>query len=156
MLAYLRGDGPRPARRALAVLEVTAEPYAVIEAVVDLEGAQGEVLSWKEVRPGAGLGWGRGLDLLDSLGWGSAGHRDGLAGVACCPRRRRRQRSCPLPAAARRARPAPPQMVGVQPCLTIDDVVESEERLKANPEFLALMASRYGITDMQLLAVDPW
>ncbi|EFN54781.1 hypothetical protein CHLNCDRAFT_58054 [Chlorella variabilis] len=95
VLAYLRGDGPRPARRALAVLEVTAEPYAVIEAVVDLEGAQGEVLSWKE-------------------------------------------------------------MVGVQPCLTIDDVVESEERLKANPEFLALMASRYGITDMQLLAVDPW
>lgn len=94
MLAHLRGEGPKPPRMALAVLEVIAEPYAVVEAVLALDGGAA-IDSWKE-------------------------------------------------------------MVGVQPCLTIDDVVEAEVALKANTEFQALMASRYSITDLDLLAVDPW
>lgn len=94
VLAYLRGEGPKPPRMALAVLEVIAEPYAVVEAVLALDGGAA-IDSWKE-------------------------------------------------------------MVGVQPCLTIDDVVEAEVALKANTEFQALMASRYSITDLDLLAVDPW
>lgn len=49
-----------------------------------------------------------------------------------------------------------PQMEGVQATLTIDDVVESELALKRNPQFQALVAERYGITDLSLLAVDPW
>lgn len=47
-------------------------------------------------------------------------------------------------------------MEGVQATLTIDDVVESELALKRNPTFRALVAERYGITDLSLLAVDPW
>lgn len=47
-------------------------------------------------------------------------------------------------------------MEGVQPALTMDDVVESEQVLKRNPQFQALVAERYGITDMAELAVDPW
>lgn len=47
-------------------------------------------------------------------------------------------------------------MEGVQATLTIDDVVESELALKRNPQFQALVAERYGITDLSLLAVDPW
>ncbi|KAL4452372.1 hypothetical protein ABPG75_008034 [Micractinium tetrahymenae] len=48
------------------------------------------------------------------------------------------------------------QMDGVQAAVTLDDVLESEEALKKNAEFRALVRERYGITDMDLLAVDPW
>ena len=48
------------------------------------------------------------------------------------------------------------QMEGVQPALTYDDVMEAEAALKKNVQFLALMADRFGITDMEQLAVDPW
>ena len=49
VLAHLRGEGPRPARRALAVLQ--APPLnCVIEAVVDLDARPTpRVLSWKRV-----------------------------------------------------------------------------------------------------------
>jgi primary-amine oxidase len=95
VLAFLRGEGAAPPRTALAVLELTGEPYAVVEAVVDVEARPAAVASWRE-------------------------------------------------------------MVGVQPCLTIDDVVESEVRIKQNPQFRRLVRERFGITDMDLLAVDPW
>lgn len=39
-------------------------------------------------------------------------------------------------------------MDGVQPALTMDDVIESEIQIKANPEFLRYMRERYGVTDM--------
>ena len=47
-------------------------------------------------------------------------------------------------------------MEGVQPALTYDDVMEAEAGLKQNTQFRALMADRFGITDMDQLAVDPW
>jgi len=47
-------------------------------------------------------------------------------------------------------------MEGVQPCVTLDDVLEAEEALKNNEQFRALMAERYGLTDMACLAVDTW
>ena len=48
-------------------------------------------------------------------------------------------------------------MPGVQPALSMDDVVESEPLLKANKQFQAFIAKRYGITDVENeLAVDPW
>ena len=52
VLAYLRGEGPRPARRALAILE-TPPHNCVIEAVLDLETEQPTVVSWKQVRRGS-------------------------------------------------------------------------------------------------------
>lgn len=48
MLAFLRGEGPPPARVALCV--VLAPPRnCVIEALVDLGAAPPAVLGWKEV-----------------------------------------------------------------------------------------------------------
>ncbi len=47
-------------------------------------------------------------------------------------------------------------MDGVQAAVTLDDVLESEAALKGNAQFQALMRERYGITDLALLAVDPW
>ncbi len=44
---------------------------------------------------------------------------------------------------------------GVQPRVMLEEFVECEEMLKANPEFLAALARR-GITDPSLLMVDPW
>ena len=50
----------------------------------------------------------------------------------------------------------PSQLNGVQPTVTVDDAVEAEEIMKANPEFQKVVAERYGITNMDVLAVDPW
>lgn len=99
VLAYLRGEGQPPPRRALAICELPGR-NTVVECVVDLDAARLEggpprVLSWK-------------------------------------------------------------QMEGVQVALTMDDVMEGEEKLKENGEFRQLMGERYGITDMGQLAVDPW
>ena len=71
----------------------------------------------------------------------------------------------PQPALPNAPPPPPPvsapllhsQMPGVQPALSMDDVVESEPLLKANKQFQAFIAKRYGITDVENeLAVDPW
>ena len=48
------------------------------------------------------------------------------------------------------------QMEGVQPALTMDDVVESEVAVKKNAQFQAFMRDAYGITDLDTVAVDPW
>lgn len=40
--------------------------------------------------------------------------------------------------------------------MTVDDAVEAEEIMKANPDFQRVVAERYGITNMDVLAVDPW
>lgn len=94
LLAFLRGQGPRPQRLALAVLQ--APPLnMVIEARLDLERWPPAILEWKE-------------------------------------------------------------MEGVQPAVTMDDSLETEAALKAHPRFQALMAERYGITDMEQVAADPW
>lgn len=66
-------------------------------------------------------------------------------------RQRRRNRSAPLPCL-----PARPQKPGVQAALTLDDVLECESALKRNARFRALMAERYGIADVEAVAVDPW
>jgi primary-amine oxidase len=48
-------------------------------------------------------------------------------------------------------RPVP----GVQPRITGEEFVECEEMLKRHPEYIAAMSKR-GITDMDLVMVDPW
>ncbi|KAI7844182.1 hypothetical protein COHA_002317 [Chlorella ohadii] len=95
VLAFLRGEGLRPRRTAMAILELFAQ-NAVVEAVIDLEAHPPCVTAWK-------------------------------------------------------------QMDGVQAALTPDDVLECEAVLKRNPRFRAIMAQRYGISDVDTeLAVDPW
>ena len=44
---------------------------------------------------------------------------------------------------------------GVQPSITFDEFLEPEVAIKADPSFRAAMAKR-GITDMDLVTVDPW
>lgn len=44
----------------------------------------------------------------------------------------------------------------MQPTVTVDDAVEAEEIMKSSPEFRRVVAERYGITDVSVLAVDPW
>src|SRR4051794_24274413 len=44
---------------------------------------------------------------------------------------------------------------GMQPSIMLDEFVEVEEMLKRNPEFQAALAKR-GVTDMELVMVDPW
>lgn len=48
------------------------------------------------------------------------------------------------------------QVDGVQPMVTLDDCLEAEDICKADASFQKLMADRYGITDMAVLACDPW
>ena len=48
------------------------------------------------------------------------------------------------------------QLEGVQPMVTIEDCVEAEELVKADPSIRALLKERYGVTDMALVACDPW
>lgn len=48
------------------------------------------------------------------------------------------------------------QVEGVQPMVTIEDCVEAEEIVKADPGVRALLKDRYGLTDMALVAADPW
>lgn len=40
--------------------------------------------------------------------------------------------------------------------MTLDDVIESEVAIKENKEFRDFVAKRYGITNMDDIAVDPW
>jgi Cu2+-containing amine oxidase len=40
--------------------------------------------------------------------------------------------------------------------VTIEDCVEAEEIVKADPSIQALLKDRYGVTDMDLVAADPW
>ena len=195
MLAFLRGEAPRPPRRALAVVELPGR-NAVCECVLDLDatalpgsGGKPRVLSWKQVR----CAWLDGeLPMQPRQGSGCCGliwPQEGSGAVPGFDRRRapwygatsfgaaeQDNRVGPRPAAAeahpdRPLRPATalpacadgclpscplPQMEGVQAAVTLDDVLESEAALKGNAEFRALMRERYGITDMDLLAVDPW
>ena len=48
------------------------------------------------------------------------------------------------------------QVEGVQPMVTIEDCVEAEEIVKADPGIRGLLKDRYGITDMDMVAADPW
>lgn len=48
------------------------------------------------------------------------------------------------------------QLEGVQPMVTIEDCVEAEELVKADAGIQALLKDRYGVTDMALVAADPW
>ena len=45
---------------------------------------------------------------------------------------------------------------GVQPMLTPEDCELAEEVCKASPEVLEALQERYGITDMNQIAADPW
>lgn len=47
-------------------------------------------------------------------------------------------------------------MEGVQPAVTMDDCFLAEELLKKNAEFASFVEARYGVTDLDLLACDPW
>ena len=40
--------------------------------------------------------------------------------------------------------------------VTIEDCVEAEEIVKADEGIRALLKDRYGITDMSMVAADPW
>jgi len=44
---------------------------------------------------------------------------------------------------------------GVQPSIMLDEFFECEQMLKGNPQFQAALAKR-GITDMDMVMVDPW
>ena len=44
---------------------------------------------------------------------------------------------------------------GVQPSMFVDEFVESEEAMRSDPEFQAALTKR-GITDMDLVTIDPW
>ena len=44
---------------------------------------------------------------------------------------------------------------GVQPSIMLDEFFETEQLLKQNPQFQAALAKR-GITDMDMVMVDPW
>ena len=43
-----------------------------------------------------------------------------------------------------------------QPLLTPEDCVLAEDIAKADPEVAAMVKEAYGITDLSLLACDPW
>lgn len=48
------------------------------------------------------------------------------------------------------------QVDGVQPMVTLDDTFEAEAIVKADPGMQKLFRERYGITNLELVAIDPW
>lgn len=44
----------------------------------------------------------------------------------------------------------------MQPAITLDDVIDAEVELKKLPDFQDFIAKRYGITDLNGVAIDPW
>ena len=48
------------------------------------------------------------------------------------------------------------QVEGKQPLLTPEDCLLAEEIVKADPEVAAMLRDDYGITDLSLVACDPW
>ena len=48
------------------------------------------------------------------------------------------------------------QLDSVQPMVTIEDCVEAEEIVKADPGVREMLKERHGITDMAMVAADPW
>jgi hypothetical protein len=48
------------------------------------------------------------------------------------------------------------QVEGIQPMVTIEDTVEAEGILKADAKVQRLIRERYGITNMEEVACDPW
>ncbi len=48
------------------------------------------------------------------------------------------------------------QVKDKQPLLTPEDCILAEDIAKADPEVAAMVKEAYGITDLSLLACDPW
>ena len=48
------------------------------------------------------------------------------------------------------------QVEGVQPLASPEDCFDAEAIAKANPEVVSLLKERYGISDLDLVACDPW
>jgi hypothetical protein len=48
------------------------------------------------------------------------------------------------------------QLEGVQPLLSPDDCFDAEAIVKGDAGVVELLASRYGLTDLALVACDPW
>ncbi|KAK9825988.1 hypothetical protein WJX74_003459 [Apatococcus lobatus] len=48
------------------------------------------------------------------------------------------------------------KLEGVQPTVTLDDCLDAEEVVKSDPGIQKLLLERYGICDLELVAVDPW
>ncbi len=48
------------------------------------------------------------------------------------------------------------QVKGKQPLMTPEDCILAEDIAKADPEVAAMVKEAYGITDLSLLACDPW
>jgi primary-amine oxidase len=48
------------------------------------------------------------------------------------------------------------QIEGKEPLLTPEDCLLAEELVKADPEIAAMLRDDYGITDLSLVACDPW
>lgn len=48
------------------------------------------------------------------------------------------------------------QLEGVHPMVTVDDCLDAEDICKADEKFRAVVKERYGITDLDLVACDPW
>ena len=47
-------------------------------------------------------------------------------------------------------------MEGVEPVATPDDCFEAEAIAKADPRVVELLRERYGVSDLELVACDPW
>ena len=142
VLAHLADPATAPPPQRLALCILQAPPRnSVVEALLDLDAAQPSVLSWKEVRSRSKQG-GREGEQHESRG------ERGNLGRGSIP-----QQELRLELSALRCRL---QMEGVQPAVTMDDCFLAEELLKKNVEFAAFVEGRYGITDLALLACDPW
>jgi Cu2+-containing amine oxidase len=48
------------------------------------------------------------------------------------------------------------QLEGVQPLASPEDCFDAEAIAKSDPEVVSLLKERYGITDLDLVACDPW
>lgn len=58
--------------------------------------------------------------------------------------------------AKRGGRPGGPQVEGVQPLASPDDCLLAEEIVKDDPAIQALLREQYNVTDLALVACDPW
>lgn len=178
MLAFSSGRGPLPRRIALCVIIVPSREQAVEARVLLGTGASGnddDLLDWKLVgvrgcRTGKQWQWCRlpaQRAAASSLGCSAGRSRLRAvpvhASTALLPTAYRPALSSPHPlvlASSRTTAMAPTlgeQLEGVHPMTTPDDNLHAEAVIKADPRIVALVAERYGVTDVHTqLSIDTW
>ena len=167
LIAYQDNPDNVPARAADIIVQ--AYPKApLIEATVLLSGAKPTVTAWKEVGHRSGNNHQEAIQastlfcaltavaLLPNV----EDMAQRMYTYVKCSKQLHRSWSCrpdlPEAGAAMIWDAAWLQVQDREPLMTPEDCILAEDIVKADPEVVALLKEKYGLTDLALVACDPW